>query len=206
MTTDLSATVLADGLGEAADVISQSCSGSDQGFAEPAIRKRRVFEDHRQVVERLTGQMLPPVELPTFQAVLTNLRHHLDGRVVIYLLPGLGYGDEDDSDDLAEHDGYRLHRHDFEARHISIIGISSISTNMLLDITRKIDHLMLADPELLLAQALDLPTVLIGNTVAHCRLTLVVHHGRISKVFYPVTSPGRNAIHVIACMQAVGWW
>ena len=206
MTTDLSATVPADSLNEDVDAAARRRAGSDRGLAEPATSEERKSDDPQRVVERLTGQMLPSVELPTFQAILANLGHHVDGRVVIYLLSRLGYGDEDDPDDLAEHHGYCLHRHDFEARNINIIGISSISTNMLLDFTRKFDHLMLADPELLLAQALDLPTVLIGNTRAHCRLTLVVHHGRISKVFYPATSPSRNAIGVIAWMRATGWW
>ena len=56
---------------------------------------------------------------------------------------------------------------------------------------------VLADPELRLRDALDLPTFELAGLTLYKRLALVAEHGRIVKVFYPVFPPDRNAADVV---------
>jgi hypothetical protein len=62
--------------------------------------------------------------------------------------------------------------------------------------------LVLYDPELRLAAALELPTFEVEGARLYERLTLVARAGVIVKVFYPVFPPDRNADEVIAWLAA----
>jgi peroxiredoxin len=57
-------------------------------------------------------------------------------------------------------------------------------------------HLRLANPPL------RLPTFQAGGLTLYRRLTLIVDHTAISKVFYPVFPPNRNAADVIGWLRA----
>jgi peroxiredoxin len=61
---------------------------------------------------------------------------------------------------------------------------------------------VVADPELRLGAALDLPTFEIAGLRLYKRLTLVARHGRIEKVFYPVFPPDANAGEVLAYLRS----
>jgi peroxiredoxin len=56
---------------------------------------------------------------------------------------------------------------------------------------------VLADPELRLRDALDLPTFEVEGLTLYKRLAFVAERGRIAKVFYPVFPPDRNAEDVL---------
>jgi len=57
---------------------------------------------------------------------------------------------------------------------------------------------VMADPNLLLHEALSLPTFELGGKTFYRRLTCIVERRRIVKVFYPVFPPGRNVLDVLA--------
>jgi peroxiredoxin len=61
---------------------------------------------------------------------------------------------------------------------------------------------VIADPELRLGAALDLPTFEIAGLRLYKRLTLVAEQGRIAKVFYPVFAPDANAGEVLAYLRS----
>jgi peroxiredoxin len=61
---------------------------------------------------------------------------------------------------------------------------------------------VIADPELRLGAALDLPTFEIAGLRLYKRLTLVAEQGRIEKVFYPVFPPDANAGEVLAYLRS----
>ncbi|HZT92649.1 MAG TPA: peroxiredoxin [Gaiellaceae bacterium] len=63
---------------------------------------------------------------------------------------------------------------------------------------------VLADPQLLLRDALGLPTFETSGMTLYRRLALVVRAGRIEKVFYPVFPPDRNAADVVAYLRSRG--
>ena len=61
---------------------------------------------------------------------------------------------------------------------------------------------VIADPELRLRDALQLPTFEIAGHTLYKRLALIAREGRIEKVFYPVFPPDRNAADVTAWLRA----
>ena len=62
--------------------------------------------------------------------------------------------------------------------------------------------LLVADPELELGAALDLPTFEIAGRLLYRRLTFVSDNARIVKVFYPVFPPDENAADVLRYLQS----
>jgi peroxiredoxin len=56
---------------------------------------------------------------------------------------------------------------------------------------------LLSDESLTFAKALALPTFEVEGMTLIKRLTLVIHDGRIERVFYPVFPPGENAGEVV---------
>lgn len=60
---------------------------------------------------------------------------------------------------------------------------------------------LLSDPKLSLSRALRLPLFEAGGTMLIKRLTLVIRHGRIEHVFYPVPSPEHHAKTVLAWLR-----
>jgi peroxiredoxin len=62
-------------------------------------------------------------------------------------------------------------------------------------------HAVAADPELRLAEVLDLPTFEFDGRRLYKRLALVAERGRIVKVFYPVFPPDENAADVAAWLR-----
>jgi peroxiredoxin len=61
---------------------------------------------------------------------------------------------------------------------------------------------VLSDEGLALARALDLPTFSIAGMTLLKRMALVIDDGVISKVFYPVFPPDKNAEEVIAWLRS----
>ena len=61
---------------------------------------------------------------------------------------------------------------------------------------------VIADPELELGAALDLPVFEIAGLTLYKRLALVAEAGSIVKVFYPVFPPDRNVFDVLAWLRA----
>jgi peroxiredoxin len=61
---------------------------------------------------------------------------------------------------------------------------------------------VIADPEMHLGAALDLPTFEIEGRLLYKRLTLLSDNARIVKVFYPVFPPDENAADVLRYLQS----
>ena len=61
---------------------------------------------------------------------------------------------------------------------------------------------VIADPEMRLGAALDLPTFGIAGHLLYKRITLVSKDARIVKVFYPVFPPDANAGEVLEWLRA----
>lgn len=60
---------------------------------------------------------------------------------------------------------------------------------------------ILSDPDLMLGQALGLPTFVFGGMRLYKRLVLLAEEGRISHAFYPVFPPDRSAAEVLAWLS-----
>jgi peroxiredoxin len=163
----------------------------------------------RALADRLVGRRVPSVVLESFQGRPVHLESAAV-RVVFYFYPGLAGWREDGQDavllDAVQHRVFHEHQPDFEARGYSTIGVSSQSRQLQGEsaLAHEVGHLLLSDPELLVAGALALPTFEADGACWYERLTLVARLGRIEKVFYPVASPARSAAQVIAWMQVLG--
>ncbi len=121
---------------------------------------------------------------------------------------------------------YRDHRQEFQALRIRVFGLSTQTTDYQREAVERL-HLpmeLLSDADLTFARALRLPTFAIAleprqqldptpqanvgepafeveSMVLIRRLTLVVVDGRITKVFYPVFPPDKNAEDVLAWLR-----
>jgi peroxiredoxin len=60
---------------------------------------------------------------------------------------------------------------------------------------------ILSDEQGALANAVRLPTMQVAGVTLLKRLAMVIDEGRITKVFYPVFPPDRNAGDVLAWLQ-----
>jgi peroxiredoxin len=154
---------------------------------------------------------MPDASLEGSGELALNLYEYACGfSLIIYLYAGCERSPEDGEDtalcDSLQHRAFREHRLDLEARGYRAIGVSSQDARAQHRATleHRLTHMLLSDPGLRLAQRLGLPTFTYDGVKRYCRLMLVVHDGRIVKVFFPVCSAARSAAQVIAWMTIQG--
>jgi len=165
------------------------------GGSQPASNRLLVQVHDRdtahRLARRLTGQGLPDVELRTLHAAQVPLRSHVQGWVAVEFFPGEGARPTSEGEQQMafmrahiEHaDGF-LELAAANTRMLSVISDSPTA----IDLTSTfIDPrgLVLCDPELLIADALGLPTVEVTEVTRYRRLTLLAKDARIEKVILP---------------------
>ncbi|MGG4091524.1 peroxiredoxin [Paenibacillus lautus] len=85
-----------------------------------------------------------------------------------------------------------------------LFGLSTQSTDYQKEAVERL-HLpfpLLSDDSLALSRALELPLFEVGGMTLIKRLTLIIENGRVEHVFYPVFTPERNALDVIAWLSS----
>jgi peroxiredoxin len=165
----------------------------------------------RGLADRLVGAAIPPVVLRSREDFPVYIGKRASGaRLVIYLYPGVTNSPQDGEDtalmDTVQYRAFRDEQPELEARGYQTIGISSQpeEPRRRAVAEKGLTHKLLSDPELQLAQALELPTFTIKTVCCYYRLTLVATRGRIDKAFFPVSSTARSAAQVIAWMRIRG--
>jgi peroxiredoxin len=162
----------------------------------------------------LTGLRLPDLALPATDGPDINLSK-LDGRTVVYVYPRTGVPGIDPPDGWDQIPGARgctpqscaFRDHFGELGRLGVghlYGLSTQDTAYQREAATRL-HLpfpLLSDERLALAKALRLPTFSVAGMTLLKRLALVLDNGAITKVFYPVFPPDRNAAQVIAWLQA----
>jgi len=136
------------------------------------------------------------------------------GRTVIYLYPLSGRPGVDLPDGwdaipgargcTPEACGFRDHHADLQAAGAdAVYGLSSQSTDYQAELADRLGlpFPMLSDPELALAEALDLPTFEASGEQLFSRLTVVVADGRIEHAFYPIFPPDQHAAEVLEWLR-----
>jgi peroxiredoxin len=100
--------------------------------------------------------------------------------------------------------GFRNHHDDLAAIGTEVIGLSSQSTEYQAEATQRLrlPFSLLSDPELELADALDLPTFEVDGMRLYNRLTILIRNGVIEHVWYPVFPPDKHADEVSAWLHA----
>ena len=154
---------------------------------------------------------MPRLALSTSDGNSVDLAALPQGRTVIYLYPLTGRPGVDlpvgwDSIPGArgcstEACSFRDHYHELhQAGAAAIYGMSSQSPEYQAEVDERLrlPFQMLSDPELAMADALDLPTFAApGYNRLYSRLTLIVNTRSIEHVFYPIFPPNAHAEQVL---------
>lgn len=163
----------------------------------------------------LPGQRLPDLALPATRGPAVNLRH-LAGRVVIFCYPRTGVPGEampEGWDDIPGARGctpqacsFRDLASDFTARNVKLFGLSTQTTAYQREMAERL-HLpypVLSDHEMRLSQALNLPTFKSEGVVLLKRMSWIIDNATITRVFYPVFPPDRDAETVLTALDTLG--
>jgi peroxiredoxin len=164
--------------------------------------------DGRRLALRVTGAPLPTVGVETIMGNYVHLRELAADWLVIYCLPGTQTAlQASHAEDSREHRAYRQHEAVFAGRQVRVASISSEPRNLQIRamLVHEVNHHMLLDPTLLIADALGLPTLTDDAGRRYDRLTLIARKGIVEHVFYPLERGGRSPAQVLAWMDVHGW-
>ena len=158
--------------------------------------------------DHLTGFQLPSALMLSTADRQVDLSS-LAGRTVVYCYPRTGRPGQElpkGWNDIPGARGctpqscaFRDHYQQLQSLGVRVFGLSTQDTTYQREAVQRL-HLpfeLLSDSELAFTRALRLPTFQVEGMVLIKRLTLIIDGGRITKVFYPVFPPDKNATEVI---------
>ena len=162
----------------------------------------------------LAGMAVPDLALPATAGAPVNLST-LKGRTVVYIYPRTGVPGIDPPDGWDQIPGARgctpqscsFRDHFSELTRLGVAQLYGLSTQdpaYQREAATRL-HLpfpILSDETLALTKALKLPTFTTAGMTLLKRMALVIDDGKITKAFYPVFPPDKNAADVIAWIQA----
>jgi peroxiredoxin len=163
----------------------------------------------------LSGMLVPDVPLEATDGSTVWLSR-LSGRTVVYAYPRTGRPGEapfvPDWDTIPGARGCTPQSCAFRDHHAELndagadrmFGLSTQDTDYQREVAARL-HLpfpLLSDRDLALTHALQLPAMEVAGQTLLKRLALVIDGARITKVFYPVFPPDRNAADVVAWIRA----
>lgn len=162
----------------------------------------------------VTGRRLPDIALPATDGAIVNLGK-LAGRTVIYAYPRTGVPGKAMPPGWDAIPGARgctpqscaFRDHHAELKQLGVAQVFGLSTQDTAYQQEAVDRLhlpfaLLSDADLKLARALELPTFDVAGMTLLKRMALVIDGGVITKVFYPVFPPDKNAEEVIAWLKS----
>lgn len=161
----------------------------------------------------LTGTRWPALALPATDGSAVDLSR-LPGRSVVYIYPRTGRPGQalpEGWDGIPgargctpQSCGFRDHFAELKAQGVvRLFGLSTQDTDYQREAAERL-HLpfaILSDAALGLTRALSLPTFEAAGMTLLKRMALVLDDGVITKVFYPVFPPDRNAEEVLAWLR-----
>jgi peroxiredoxin len=163
--------------------------------------------------DHLTGKRLPSVALRSTAGNVVDLSA-LSSVTVAYCFPLMGRPDSEMPQGWDEIPGargctpqscaFRDHHAELRALGARVYGISAQDVAFQKKIAERLrlPFELVSDEDLILAEALSLPTFEVEGLRLLRRLTLIVADGQIQKVFYPVFPPDKNAEEVVRWLSA----
>jgi peroxiredoxin len=162
----------------------------------------------------LTGLRLPSVSLAATDGTRVDLSK-LAGRSVVYIYPRTGVPGQPLPEGWDEIPGARgctpqscaFRDHFAELKRLGVAHLYGLSTQDTAYQREAVERLhlpfaILSDADLALARAIQLSTFTVAGMTLLKRMALVIDDGVITKVFYPVFPPDKNAAEVIAWLQS----
>lgn len=164
--------------------------------------------------DHLKGLRLPSVALPSTAGGDADLARLGTGLLVVYVYPRTGVPGEPLIDGWDEIPGargctpqscaFRDHFTELTAAGANqVFGLSTQDTAYQAEAVARLQlpFAILSDEAGALANAVRLPTMQVADVTLLKRLAMVIDDGHITKVFYPVFPPDRNAGDVLAWLQ-----
>jgi len=162
----------------------------------------------------LTGAKLPAFALAATDGAQVDLSA-LAGRTVVYVYPRTGRPGQASPtgwDGIAgargctpQSCGFRDHFAELKRLGVAqLFGLSTQDTDYQREAVERL-HLpfaILSDADLKLTRALDLPTFTVDGMTLIRRMAWVIDDGVITRVFYPVFPPDKNAEEVVSWIQS----
>jgi|SRR5579885_3204102 peroxiredoxin len=161
----------------------------------------------------LTGMKVADLALPATSGPAVNLSR-LRGRTVVYVYPRTGVPGVDPPEGwdmipgargcTPQSCGFRDHFAELKALGVAqLYGLSTQDTGYQREAAERLrlPFAILSDAHLELGRAMNLPTFATSGMTLFKRMALVIDDGTITKVFYPVFPPDKNAAEVIAWLR-----
>jgi peroxiredoxin len=161
----------------------------------------------------LTGMRLPSLPLEATDGSQVDLSK-LSGRTVMYIYPRTGVPGRSMPEGWNEIPGARgctpqscgFRDHFAELERVGVARVFGLSTQDNAYQREAVERLhlpfaVLSDERLELARVIKLPTFKVAGMTLLKRMALVIDDGIITKVFYPVFPPDKNAEEVIAWLR-----
>jgi peroxiredoxin len=157
----------------------------------------------------LLGAAVPALELESSVGPV-DLAGFAAQRAVLYVYPRTGHPDRPVPEGwdaipgargcTPQSCGFRDHAEELRELGARVAGLSAQTLEEQVELSERLGILypVIADPGLRLRDALGLPTFEFGGATLYKRVTLIFEAGRVTKVFYPVFPPDRNAEEVVA--------
>ena len=162
--------------------------------------------------DHLPGSAIPALTLDSSQGPV-DLAELAAERLVLYVYPRTGTPGVDPPEGWDAYPGargctpqscgFRDHADELRSLGARVAGVSAQTLPEQLEFAERthMPYPVIADPELLLRDALGLPTFEIAGMTLYKRLALVADAGVVVKAFYPVFPPDRNAGDVLAWLR-----
>jgi peroxiredoxin len=165
--------------------------------------------------DHLPGQQMPDLALPSTTGRPIVLRRLGAGPAIIYIYPLTGRPGHESPQGWDEIPGARgctteacdfrdHYRELIDAGASAVYGLSAQATAYQQELVERLrlPFAMLADPELRLAHALELPIFQTGGQTLYKRMTLVIRRDAIEHVFYPVFPPNEHARELLEWLRS----
>jgi peroxiredoxin len=163
--------------------------------------------------DHLEGAKVPSLELPATGGEEIDLAAAAARTLVVYCYPRTGRPGEPSPSGWDEIPGargctpqscaFRDHHRELADLGAEVYGLSAQTTGYQREMAERL-HLpfeVLSDARFALTDGLRLPTFEVDGMRLIKRLTLIVRHGRIEHVFYPVFPPNESATQVLEWLR-----
>lgn len=164
--------------------------------------------------DHLLGMHMPSIELAATTGTTVDLSRVGAPWAVLYIFPRTGRPGEEPPEGWDSIPGargctpqtcaYRDHAAELAALGAEVYGLSVQTTEYQKEMAARlgIGFPVLSDESMELGAALRLPTMEAAGMTLYKRLTLILRHGRVEHVMYPVFPPDENAAEALAWIRA----